>query len=215
VTLVYVGGADLETAAQAFDEAGFAVGGGSGDRVIILDHDAAATLRAADERGERYVLVHVGEPDREPGGSYERAHHRVAREELPDLARRLRTRDRLLVRCVAFGYKHGPPADADWVVDGRFLDNPYWVEELRPLTGLDEKVRDYVLSQPGAGDLIAALGGELEKLLPLYRAQGRSQLTVAFGCTGGRHRSPVLATELASRLRKLEGVEVETDFREI
>ena len=100
MTLVYVGGADLETAAQAFDEAGFAVGGGSGDRVITLDHDAAATLRAADERGERYVLVHVGEPDREPGGSYERAHHRVAREELPDLARRLRTRDRLLVRCL-------------------------------------------------------------------------------------------------------------------
>ncbi len=215
MTLVYVGGADLETAAQAFDEAGFVVGGEAGDRVVTLDHDAAATLLAADERGDRYVLVHVGKPDGEPGGSYERAHHRVRPDELPQLARRLRTREKLLVRCVAFGYKHGLPADADWVVDCRFLDNPYWIEELRPLTGLDEPVREHVLSQPGAGELIGTLGAALRKLLPLYRAQGRSQLTVAFGCTGGRHRSPVLATELASRLRKLAGIEVETDFREI
>jgi UPF0042 nucleotide-binding protein len=134
----------------------------------------------------------------------------VAAAELPALARRLRSREKLLVRCVAFGYKHGLPAAADWVVDARFLDNPYWVEELRPQTGLDPAVRHYVLAQPAAGDLRTMAG-----LIPAYRAQGRQELTIAFGCTGGRHRSVVLATELARRLGGGEHVDVETEYREL
>jgi P-loop ATPase protein family len=214
--LVYVGGSDLEAAIHAFAGAGFVVGeeGGEGDRMVPLAGDASAALKAADATGAKYELVHVGPDDGVPEGSHARAHHRVAAAELPALAKRLRTRDKLLVRCVAFGYKHGLPAGADWVVDARFLDNPYWVEDLRPQTGLDPAVRRYVLAQPAAGELLDNLERTMAGLIPAYRSQGRQELTIAFGCTGGRHRSVVLATELARRLGSGE-VDVETEYREL
>ena len=214
--VVYVGGGELESAIHAFGGAGFKVGeeGGEGDRMIPLEGDGAETLRAADAAGVRYQLVHVGADDGNPEGSYARAHHRVAPADLPDLARRLRSRDRMLLRVLAFGYKHGLPPAADWVVDARFLDNPYWVEELRSQSGLDPAVRRYVLGQPAAGELLDNLQRTIGSLLPAYRAQGRQELTIAFGCTGGRHRSVVMAGELASRLES-EGVEVETAYREL
>jgi hypothetical protein len=214
--LVYVGGTDLEAAIHAFAGAGFAVGeeGGEGDRMVPLAGDAAVALKSADDAGAKYELVHVGPDDGVPEGSHARAHHRVTIAELPALARRLRTRDKLLVRCVAFGYKHGLPAGADWVVDARFLDNPYWVEELRPQTGLDPAVRRFVLAQPAAGELLDNLERTMAGLIPAYRSQGRQELTIAFGCTGGHHRSVVLATELARRLESGE-VDVETEYREL
>jgi hypothetical protein len=215
--LVYVGGSDLEAAIHAFAGAGFVVGeeGGDGDRMVPLAGDASAVLKAADANGAKYELVHVGPDDGVPEGSHARAHHRVAAAELPALAKRLRSREKLLVRCVAFGYKHGLPAGADWVVDARFLDNPYWVEELRPLTGLDPAVRRFVLAQPAAGELLDNLERTMAGLIPAYRSQGRQELTIAFGCTGGRHRSVVLATELAGRLGGGAEVEVETEYREL
>ncbi len=219
--LVYVGGGDLVTAIHAFDGAGFAIGeetvgeGEERDRMVPLGTDAAAELAAADSAGTRYVLVHVGADDGQPGGSFQRAHHRISAGELPALAQRLRTRETMLVRCLAFGYKHGLPPQADWVIDARFLDNPYWVPELRSATGLDEAVRRYVLGQPAAGELLDNLDRTISSLVPLYRAQGRQELTIAFGCTGGRHRSVALAAELAKRLSGLPGVEVETENREL
>jgi P-loop ATPase protein family len=214
--LVFVGGSDLEAAIHAFAGAGFVVGeeGGDGDRMVPLAGDASAALKAADASGAKYELVHVGPDDGVPEGSHARAHHRVAAAELPALARRLRTREKLLVRCVAFGYKHGLPAGADWVVDARFLDNPYWVEELRPQTGLDSAVRRFVLAQPAAGELLDNLERTMAGLIPAYRSQGRQELTIAFGCTGGRHRSVVLATELARRLGSGD-VDVEMEYREL
>ena len=214
--LVLVGGDDLEAAVHAFAGAGFVVGeeGGEGDRMIPLGGDATAALKAADAAGQKYQLVHVGPDDGAPEGSYSRAHHRVAAGELPALARRLRTRERMLIRCVAFGYKHGLPPAADWVVDARFLDNPYWVEELRAQTGLDPAVRRHVLAQPAAGELLDNLQRTIGGLIPAYRAQGRQELTIAFGCTGGRHRSVVLAAELAQRLAGAES-DVETEYREL
>lgn len=214
--LVMVGGSDLEEARTAFRDVGFAVDqpGAEGDRMLTVEGDATAALAAADAAGERYQLVHVGADDGAPQGSYARAHHRVAAADLRDLARRLRTRERMLVRLVAFGYKHGLPPAADWVVDARFLDNPYWVEELRPQTGLDPAVRRHVLAQPAAGELLDNLERTIGALIPAYRAQGRQELTVAFGCTGGRHRSVVLAAELARRLASGE-VDVETEYREL
>jgi hypothetical protein len=214
--LVYVGGSDLEAAIHAFAGAGFVVGeeGGDGDRMVPLGGDATAALKAADAAGAKYELVHVGPDDGTPEGSSARAHHRIAAADLPALARRLRTREKLLVRCVAFGYKHGLPSGADWVVDARFLDNPYWVEDLRAQTGLDPAVRRYVLAQPAAGELLDNLERTMAGLLPAYRSQGRQELTIAFGCTGGRHRSVVLATELARRLSSGE-VDVETEYREL
>jgi UPF0042 nucleotide-binding protein len=102
---------------------------------------------------------------------------------------------------VSFGYKHGLPLDVDIVLDCRFLPNPHWVEELRPQTGLDEAVRRYVLDQPAAADFLERLDDLLGLLLPAYVAEGKAYLTVAFGCTGGRHRSVAISEEVARRLR--------------
>jgi UPF0042 nucleotide-binding protein len=104
-------------------------------------------------------------------------------------------------RVVSFGYKHGLPVDVDLVLDCRFLPNPHWVEELRPLTGLDAPVRDHVLGQPAAAEFLGHLEGLLDLLLPAYVAEGKAYLTVAFGCTGGRHRSVVIAEAVAELLR--------------
>ena len=101
---------------------------------------------------------------------------------------------------VSFGYKHGIPLDVDIVLDCRFLPNPYWVDELRPLSGLDEPVRDYVLTQPETGAFLDKVGDLLEMLLPSFEHEGKSYLTIALGCTGGRHRSVALAEALAGRL---------------
>jgi RNase adapter protein RapZ len=101
---------------------------------------------------------------------------------------------------VSFGYQHGVPLDADLIFDCRFLPNPNWVEELRPLNGLDEAVRNFVLSQEATGPFLDRLDDLLAMLVPAYMTEGKSYLTIAVGCTGGRHRSVVLAEELARRL---------------
>lgn len=105
------------------------------------------------------------------------------------------------VSVMSFGFKHGVPLDVDNVFDCRFLPNPHWVEALRPLTGLDEAVRDYVLGQPEAKEFLERVDGLLEFLLPAYVKEGKSYLTVAVGCTGGQHRSVALAEELAKKVR--------------
>lgn len=102
---------------------------------------------------------------------------------------------------VSFGFKFGLPLDADIVLDVRFLPNPHWVDELRPLTGLDRPVRDYVIDQEMTGDFLDRTRDLLAVLLPGYQAEGRHYLTVAVGCTGGRHRSVVLADEIATFIR--------------
>lgn len=101
---------------------------------------------------------------------------------------------------MSFGYKHGVPRDADLVFDCRFLPNPHWQPPLRPLTGRDEQVRDYVLTQPLAEQFLSQLMPLLTSLMPAYAAEGRAYLTIALGCTGGRHRSVALAEEVARRL---------------
>jgi len=105
---------------------------------------------------------------------------------------------------MSFGYKHGLPLDVDVVLDCRFLPNPHWVDELRPKTGRDKAVRRYVLENPMTQDFLERLDGLLDVLLPGYVAEGKSYLTIAVGCTGGRHRSVVIADEIAARLRERE-----------
>ena len=107
---------------------------------------------------------------------------------------------RMAIALVSFGYKYGQPVGLDLVLDVRFIPNPFFVAELRPLTGLDPRVGEYVLAQPEARRFIDEIGRLLEFLLPLYRREGKSYLTIGLGCTGGRHRSPVLARELRERL---------------
>lgn len=109
--------------------------------------------------------------------------------------------DRMRTSVVSFGYKHGLPLDVDVVIDCRWLPNPHWVDELRPQTGLDAPVRDYVLGQPQAGEFLDRLDALFELVLPAFVDEGKSYLTIALGCTGGRHRSVALAEALADRLR--------------
>jgi UPF0042 nucleotide-binding protein len=106
------------------------------------------------------------------------------------------------VNVVSFGYKHGLPLDVDLVFDCRFLPNPHWVDELRPLTGLDAKVREYVLTQPGSVELVDELDRLFGLVLPGYEREGKAYLSIGVGCTGGRHRSVVIARLLAERLEQ-------------
>src|SRR6266705_1061908 len=140
---------------------------------------------------------------------------RVEAAELSELAQHLRSRKRPLITCLAFGYKNGAPADAALLIDARFLDNPYWVPELRERTGHDPAVAEFVVSQPAAARLLDDLHRMVTDLMPLYHEKGRMHLVVAFGCTGGRHRSVVLASEMANRLRAIDGIDVDFVTRDI
>jgi UPF0042 nucleotide-binding protein len=102
---------------------------------------------------------------------------------------------------VSFGYKFGLPLDVDVVFDCRFLPNPFWIEELRPFSGLDAPVREYVLAQPETKEFLDKVDGLLTGILPSFEREGKSYLTIALGCTGGRHRSVALAEALGERFR--------------
>jgi UPF0042 nucleotide-binding protein len=115
---------------------------------------------------------------------------------------------------VSFGYKYGLPVDADLVVDCRFLPNPHWVPELRPLTGRDAPVRDYVLGQRGAKEFLDAYTEVLRLLARGYEREGKHYVTLAVGCTGGKHRSVAMAEQFAARLRD-EGLEVQVTHRDL
>jgi UPF0042 nucleotide-binding protein len=106
----------------------------------------------------------------------------------------------LRVSLVTFGYTYGIPRDVDLVFDCRFLPNPHWIEELRPLTGLDEPVSDYVLAQEPAQHFLSDVVTMLEWQIPAFAKEGKSYLSIAIGCTGGRHRSVALAEEIRRRL---------------
>jgi RNase adapter protein RapZ len=110
----------------------------------------------------------------------------------------------LKITMISFGYKYGLPLDADIVFDVRFLPNPHWIDELRPLSGADEPVQEYVLSHDTSQQFIKRTRDLLEVLVPGYQAEGRHYLTVAIGCTGGRHRSVVLAERVAALIREHE-----------
>jgi len=124
------------------------------------------------------------------------------------------TQDSMLTSLVSFGYKHGLPLDADLVFDCRFLPNPHWVPELQPLTGLDEPVQAYILGQPETAVFVEKLDDLLQFLVPALLREGRSYLVIAIGCTGGRHRSVVVAEDLARRLRA-EGHSLHVHHRDI
>ncbi|GAA5067924.1 UPF0042 nucleotide-binding protein [Thermocatellispora tengchongensis] len=120
----------------------------------------------------------------------------------------------LRVNVVSFGYKYGLPVDADLVVDCRFLPNPHWVPELRPMNGLDVPVRDYVLSQPGAKEFLDAYEEVLGVVAAGYTREGKSYVTLAVGCTGGKHRSVAMAEQIGARLRE-RSMEVQVSHRDV
>lgn len=104
------------------------------------------------------------------------------------------------VNVLSFGYKYGIPVDADLVLDCRFIPNPHWIPELRPLSGLDEKVKLNVLANPGVGEFVNTYVSLIQQMLPGYLREGKKYLTVAIGCTGGKHRSVSVAREIVDKL---------------
>jgi len=121
----------------------------------------------------------------------------------------------MVTRFVSFGFKFGTPVDADVVLDVRFLDNPYFVPGLRPLTGLDAPVVDYVLGSVETQEFLRHTRGLLEYVLPRYEREGKSYLTIAIGCTGGRHRSVAIAEALAKDLANVAGASIGVLHRDV
>jgi UPF0042 nucleotide-binding protein len=122
---------------------------------------------------------------------------------------------RLAVTFQSFGFKHGPPRDADLTFDCRFLPNPHWEAELRPLTGHDRRVVEYIEREGGLSDFYARLFPLLDFLIPQYLAEGKAHLMIAIGCTGGRHRSVMIAEDLATRYGERRDVFVEVVHRDV
>jgi UPF0042 nucleotide-binding protein len=120
----------------------------------------------------------------------------------------------LKVTVMSFGFKYGLPTDVDHVADARFLPNPFWIPELKALTGKDPAVRDYVLGQPGAEEFIRSYSHSLEPVFAGYQRENKRHATIAIGCTGGKHRSVAIAEELAGLLRQHPGVAVSVKHRD-
>jgi UPF0042 nucleotide-binding protein len=123
------------------------------------------------------------------------------RERVVELFERVGSTAGMQTSVMSFGYKHGVPMEADLVIDCRFLPNPHWVEDLRPKDGLDQDVRDYVMAQPETQEFLHRLDELLDLVLPGYAREGKAYFTLAVGCTGGRHRSVVLAQEIADCIK--------------
>lgn len=121
----------------------------------------------------------------------------------------------LYVTVMSFGFKYGIPQDADLVFDVRFLPNPYYIEELRPKTGNDGEVRDYVMNNDKARQFLGKLTGMIDFLIPNYILEGKNQLVIAIGCTGGKHRSVTLANALHKFLEPKESYGVRIEHRDI
>ena len=163
-------------------------------------HPVAGAGRVSDGiRQERNLLEGLkGEADLVVDTSNLNVHE--LRDRLHELFRDDQSTGSLQTSLVSFGYKHGVPLDVDLMFDCRFLPNPHWVETLRELPGTDPAVREYVLAQPEAGPFLEELRRLFQLLLPAFAREGKSYLSIGIGCTGGRHRSVVIAAELATTL---------------
>ena len=206
--------------------------GGLDLKVLFLDADEDTLLHRYKETRRRHPLAHSGRivdgireersllaPLREradlvidtsglTGGGLRR---RIATE----LIGRELEENQLALTLLTFGFKNGPPSDADLTLDVRFLPNPHYVDELRPQTGLDEPVREYVESGTQAGEFYGRLMPLLEFLLPAYVAEGKKHLTIAVGCTGGRHRSVTVADRIAREFEDNDEVKLRVVHRDV
>lgn len=206
---------DLSGAIRELQERGFA------PRVVFVDADDEVLIRRFESVRRSHPLQ--GEGRLSDGIAAERALLAEARERADVLidtshlnVNQLRARVeelfaspealKLRVTVLSFGFKYGLPPDADFVLDARFLPNPYWVPELRDHTGREEQVSNYVLGQRGAATFVETYARLVMATAPGFEREGKRYLTVAVGCTGGKHRSVAIAEELARRLRELRVV---------
>lgn len=198
-------------------------------RILFLDASDEVLVRRYEQvrrphplQGEGRILDGIAAERAVLGDLRERADTVIDTSELNvhDLAREVRsvvagsTADVLRVSVLSFGFKYGIPLDADHVVDMRFLANPYWVTELRHLTGRDAPVRDYVLGLPGAVQFIDRYVDALEPVLAGYLHEEKRYVTIAVGCTGGKHRSVAVSEAIAARLRE-RGHQVAVSARDL
>lgn len=202
-------------------------------RVIFLEADVASLVSRFSETRHRHPLQGhrasvqdgIGEERRRLGPTRRMAHHVLDTSRLsigqlkvqllgllPDHAPGTVP---LRIDVLTFGFKYGVPLEVDLLFDVRFLTNPYWEPDLKPLSGLHEPVRDYVLRQPAAGRFLELVIELLQLTAPAYRAEGKEQLRIALGCTGGYHRSIVLAEELGRRLGTVADTTVTVNHREL
>lgn len=137
------------------------------------------------------------------------------RQQLRELVSGHQQASKLVLTILSFGFQNGPPAEADLMFDVRFLKNPHWVPTLRPLTGKDPAVAAYIRRQPTARTAIKKLLSLLRWMIPLYVQEGKSYLTVAIGCTGGRHRSVYVAEALKRELTDVKGVAIKVAHRDM
>ncbi len=221
------GGGFFERAAEAVDEMST---GGASTTTLFLEATDDELIQRFKETRRRHPLAGQGsvlealQRERESLLSLrERADHVIDTTDLrpADLRARLfslfgggEEAMRLFISVISFGFKNGLPRDADLVFDVRFLNNPHYVDELRPMTGLDHQVHDYVWDDVLTQDFFGRMRDFLGFLLPRYQEEGKTQLTIAIGCTGGQHRSVVLATQLGLHLREL-GYSVVNEHRDI
>ncbi|MDQ2933934.1 MAG: RNase adapter RapZ [Chloroflexota bacterium] len=215
----------IDRAAEALAEVGVPFS------VAYLEASDASLVSRFSETRHRHPLqdgdgieAGIAEERRRLRATRERADHVIdtsglsigqLKERLFDLVPHDRAVDQLRVDIVTFGFKRGIPLEADLVFDVRFLTNPYWQPELKSLSGLEAPVREYVLGQPAAERFLQLVVELLELTVPAYRAEGKQQLRIALGCTGGYHRSIVLAEELARRVASLPGAAVTVIHREL
>ncbi|MCL1870875.1 MAG: RNase adapter RapZ [Promicromonosporaceae bacterium] len=198
-------------------------------RIIYLDASDEELVRRFEAvrrphplQGDGRILDGIGAERRVLAAIAERADTVIDTTTLSvhDLAREVRATvadgapEVLRINIVAFGFKYGLPLDADHVVDVRFLANPYWIGELRHLTGRDAPVRDYVLSRPGARVFVERYVAALEPVLTGYLHEEKRYATIAVGCTGGKHRSVAIAEEIARKLRD-QGLRVSVSARDL
>jgi RNase adapter protein RapZ len=200
-------------------------------RVLFLDADELTLLNRYKETRRRHPVTPHGsiaagiagerallEPLKEladavvdtSGLKASTLRRRIADEFLPH-----QESSRLAVTFQSFGFKHGPPRDADLVFDVRFLPNPHWEPSLRELTGHDRRVLEYVARGGKLEEFYARIFPLLDFLLPEYKAEGKAHLAIAFGCTGGRHRSVAIAEHLAERYREHEDLWIEVSHRDV
>jgi UPF0042 nucleotide-binding protein len=200
-------------------------------RVLFLDADEATLLNRYQETRRRHPLSPEGSVAQGIAAERElleplKAHAEAVIDSSGLKASTLRRKiadeflpreqpTRLAVTFQSFGFKHGPPRDGDLTFDVRFLPNPHWEPELRPLTGHDRRVAEYVARQGALHELYDRLMPLLDFLIPQYLSEGKAHLTVAVGCTGGRHRSVVIAEDLAARYRDRGDVFVEVVHRDV
>jgi UPF0042 nucleotide-binding protein len=169
----------------------------------LLDGITAERARVAELRSQSDLVIDTSELNTHQLASLIAEHFAGADEPT------------IRVTVLSFGYKYGIPSDAEHVADCRFLPNPFWIPALKPLTGLDDEVRDYVLGLPGARDFVDGYVEALRPVLDGYSRENKRHATIALGCTGGKHRSVAMAEELKARLSVLPGLAVSIKHRDL